>query len=66
MIMPTRTVFNKAQLKCAFYAWFDWLVPKGQKILAIDMGETPEEVEETIERFWRVFVEKLLDVVEAE
>jgi hypothetical protein len=59
--MP-RLSYKVAQIKCAFYAWFDWLVPKGQKILAIDMGETPEEVGETVERFWRVFVEKLLDV----
>jgi len=60
------SLFNKAQLKCAFFDWFDWMIPKGQKIFAIDMGETPEEVEETIEKFWRVFVEKLLDVVEEE
>lgn len=58
--------YNKSQLKCAFYDWFGWMVPKGQRVFAVDMGETPEEVEETIERFWRVFVEKLLDVVETE
>lgn len=65
-MIERRVSWNKAQTKCAFHAWFDWMVPKGQGIFAVDIGETPEEVEETIEKFWRVFVEKLLDVEEVE
>ena|GEM_PF-5560611 len=61
-----KSSYNKAQLKCAFNAWFDWLVPGGQRIFAVDMGETSEERDATIERFWGVFVEKLLDVEEVE
>ena len=58
--------FPKAVIKCAFHAWLDWMMPNGQQHLAIDMGETEEERQATVERFWRVFTEMLLDVEEVD
>ena len=61
-----KSKFTKSQIKRAFFNWLDWMVPNGQQHLAIDMGETEEERQATVERFWRVFTEKLLDVEEVD
>ena len=55
-----KSVFKKAQLKCAFWEW----MPKNQRVFAVDFGETEETREETIEWMWRRFVEVLLSVAE--
>ena len=55
--------FSKEVVKCAFFNWFDMMIPK-QQFLALDMGETEEERNETVKKFWYKFVDVLLSVEE--
>ncbi len=58
--------FNKSAIKCAFFNWIDMLMPNRRQYLALDMGETEEEWNETAEVFWRKFADALLDIEEVE
>ncbi len=50
--------YKLAQIRCAFQEW----MPKGQRILAVDFGETEEEREETIQHMWKRFMKILQNV----
>ncbi len=58
--------YGVAQVKCAFFAWFDRMVPNQQQFFSVDMGESQEEREDTLEAFWHLFVNALLDVEETD
>ncbi len=51
--------YKVAKIRCAFWEW----MPKNQRILAVDFGETEEEREETIQAMWKRFM-KILQGVE--
>lgn len=50
--------FKLGKIKCAFWEW----MPKKQRILAVDFGDTEETREETIEHMWKRFMEILQSV----
>ncbi len=51
--------YKIAAIRCAFREW----MPKNQRILAVDFGDTEEEREETIQSMWKRFM-KILQSVE--
>jgi hypothetical protein len=61
-----KSEFSKESVKCAFFNWLDMMMPNNQQFIALDMGETEEEREETLNKFWRKFTDVLLSVEETE
>lgn len=59
--MISRTDFSVAQVRCAFFNWFDVIAPR-QSLFAVDFGETEQSREETINHLWWHFVEILQSV----
>lgn len=57
-----RSYFNKAQLKCAFVAFFSCF--PNQSVWVFDRGETEEDHQKSIEFLWQKFVGFLSEVRE--
>ena len=62
--MTYRATFNKAEIRTAFFAFFD--AYPNQTVWVVDVGESEEERQKTIEFLWHKFVDCLLSVEKAD
>ena len=58
--MTYRATFSKAEVRTAFFAFFDAF--PNQRVWAVDIGETEEERQKAIEFLWHKFVDCLLSI----